>query len=761
MPYNSASNKKAGPAPANARILTESDARSLITSAEDAHREYHQLIRIQQEHLDGKPPFDPSKLKSQNLAWMHNRSYGKATAKSEKLVADKTFSVIGGFSFGYPIFEIYDEKKHAKDAPWLRDDVTKDFYADAIRLAYAATLEKESRVYDMISRVSYYSTNWGVGFVTRDNDDWLGYGQKLTDVFFPRATEFDNIDCFITFGEQEIRWFFDKYEKLGKNSPWNKEALEDLFIWSMGPDWNNQNKGRTRSEKWKLILSSWEENSFTFSRNDYQIRFSKIWTEEFKGGVTETYVFYTGVDGESISSEILFQTHYKKRCIFDFIEKFRDNPITSTGVVQNMRGIARFSVPDSHHFNVKRNAIEDKLMIAGNIQFEQTARNQGEKFDLQVTSVATILPVGYKVAEQQKDPRLQDHIQALTLDEVNYQRETGHYDPSLTGRLGDRATTKEVERQSLEVSRQQNAKDVVLREDWGRYHANCLRRLANDSYSEGDTGYKGQKCFIHELARAAKVSEEEAKEIAKRVEDFDMAPILGDQMGMKESIQLTPDPYKKNELTRQLLYMMGHSRARIEFLRPRQSRFEIVSGEAQLADLQNAMLWNQTIPLFNPDNDPKTALDVHFKRFDEAIQMASRGADPVKTLNYLRAGLEFTKNHLARMVEDPFYGEEAAKPYLSKYQGYGRILVQLEQIAQRQALEMQKQAQQGQVDPETQQRMQMEAIEFQTKQARLQANQEAEGQRREEKHQQAMRIKDENQQMNMFSKWESMLTPGS
>lgn len=756
-------NTKAGPAPADCRIQTDSDGRSMVDEAIEAHAEYHALIDIQQEHLDGKPPFDPEALKENNMSWMHNRAYGKATAKSEKIVSEKTFTVIGGYSFGYPIFSIYDKKEHQTEAPWLRDEIQRDFYANAIRLAYAVTMEKESRAYDMVSRVCYYSVNWGIGFVTRDNDDWLGYGQKLTEVFFPRAQEFDQIDSFITFGERNVKWFYQKYLEIQDKpefpvSAWNIEAIQDIFIWSLGPEFakdeikaNKIDSTNVRRFKWEKILASWEESSFLFSRDTTMVRFAKLWNEEVKGGVTETYIVYDGGDSGSITNEILFQTHYSERCIFDFIEYFRDNPITSTGVVQNMRGLARFSVPDSHGYNVKRNAIEDKIMLAGNLQFEQQARNQGEKFDLHMTSVATIMPTGFKLVDKAQDPRIQEHIQAMTLDEQTYIRETQHFDPSIAGRLGDRATTKEVERQSMEVSRIQNAKDAVLREDWGRFHKNCLMRLAHDKYKDGDNGYKGQQCFLKELSRAASVPIEEAKKIISYVEDFDMAPILGDSQGMKESIQLASDPYQKNELIRQLLYMMGHSRARIESLRPRLNRFDIVSGESQLADLQNNQLWQQTIPLYNPNNDPKVALDVHFKRFDEAISSASQGADPVKTLNYLRAGLFFTQNHLRQMSEDPFYGEDAVKPYLSKYQGYQRMLGQLEDLAKRQAI---KQQQGPQADPETQQKMQMEAIEFQGKETRKEQNQLAEGERRQQKHDLNMQMQKETHDQQMMLQWE-------
>lgn len=758
-------NTKAGPAPADARIQNDSDARAMIDEGITSHFEYHELIELQQQHLDGKPPYDPDKLREGNLSWMKNRAYGKATARSEKITSEKTFTVIGGYSFGYPVFEIYDEEKHLEKANWLRDENLKDHYANAIRIAYATTVEKEPRAYDMVSRVCYYSVNWGIGFVTRDNDDWLGYGQKLTEVFFPRAQEFDQIDTFFTFGERNVAWFFERYEKAKNdpNSPWNIEAIKDILIWSLGTAFAEaemKNKkidvGMARHFKWEMILSSWETNSFAFSRDTTMVRFAKVWNEELKGGVTETYVVYQGdTDGSgSITNELLFQTHYSDRCIFDFIEWFRDNPITSTGVVQNIRGLARFSVPDSHHYNVKHNAIEDKLMLAGNLQFEQGARNQGEKFDLHMTSIATIMPVGFKLVENPQVPRIQEHLQAITLDEQTYQRETQHYDPSIGGRLGDRATTKEVERQQMEVSRIQNAKDVILREDWGRFHKNCLLRLANDKYKDGDTGYKGQKCFLRELARAAGVSEEDAKEIVSHVEDFEMAPVLGDSGAMKESIQLTPDPYQKNELIRQLLYMMGHSRARVEFLRPRMNRFEIVSGESQLADLQNNMLWDQVIPLFNPQNDPKVALDVHFKRFDEAITSASNGADPVRVLNYLRTGLFFTQNHLQRMAEDPFYGEDAAKPYLSKYQGYQRMLGTLQEVATRAAMKQQ----QPQVDPEVQQKMQLEAIEFQGKEERKQMNQQAEGARKQEKHQIMLQQKNESHAQQLMLNWQRAAT---
>lgn len=724
------------------QIIEGVDARQMVDAAIHAHWDYHEMINTQQKHLDGNPPFDPDKLRSKNLSWMHNRNYGKATAQSEKLVAQKIFNVVGGFSFGYPVFEVFDAEKHSEDAPWLNSDEQRDHYSNAMRIAYATTLEKEDRVYDMVSKTCFYATNWGIGFITRDNDDWLGFGQNLTDVFFPRAQEFNEVDTFITFGERSIQWFFEKLDSGVDNSPWNEEALKDLMIWSLGPNWMKSIKNRDR--RWERILASYEDFATQFSRDTRMVRFAKIWNEELSGGVTETYVFYTGDETDFITSEILFQTHYPNRCIFDFIEHFRDNPITSTGVVQNMRGLARFSVPDSHHFNVKRNAIEDKIMVAGNMQFKQNARNQGEKFNMHVTSVATILPVGYEPVENQRDPRLQDHIQAITLDEANYQRETAHYDPSLRGRLGDRATTREVDQQATEVNRLQNAKDLVLREDWGRFHKNCLARLAYDNYKEGDRGYEGQKRFYKEFARAAGITIDEAKEIAQYIEDFEMSPVLGDEGALKEAIDITPDPYRKNELVRQLLYLKGYSRNRIEFLRPRMSRFDIVSGEAQLADLQNSMFWDQQLPLYNPNDDPKTALDVHYQRFDEAIQGASEGADPVRVLNYLRTGLAFVRNHLDTMKGSALYGEERVKPYESKYKGYQRILGQLEELAERAARKQQEQQPQP-MSEEDRARMSMEMWEHQQHEQRREENQQSERQRREESHRQQLRHREEQQ----------------
>lgn len=735
--------------PSDRRIMKASDAEGMIDSAIKAHRDYHDLIKLQQEHIDGKTPYDHKKLQEKNLSWMHNRNYGKATAKSEKITADKLFAVVGGYSLGYPVFEAYDSNESTHEGnEWLRDENLRDHYSNAIRMAYAAALESEPRAYDVFSRICYYSTNWGIGYLTRDHEDWLGTGQKLTDVYFPRAQEFDQIDTFIIFDEKNVSWFYEKYKEVSAQDaegPWNLKALEDVLVWALGPDKKEESRAGLT---WDKIRTSVEDYDIRLTSSTRQVRIGKVWNEELENGVTETYVFYDGGvrgEGQRITSEIPFQTFYPGKKIQDFIDYFRDNPVTSTGVVQNMRGIARFSVPDSHHYNVKRNAIEDKVMISGNMQYKQTSRNQGEKFNLHVTSVATLHPVGYEPIEKVQDPRIGEHLAAVQLDEQTYQRETAHFDPSLQGKLGDRATTEEVKSASMEVNRLSNAKDLVLRADWAKYHAKTLQCLGGDAYPKGTRGHKGQKIFFRELARYASITIDEAKNIMKFVEDFEVASIFGDLAGMERSVAMVDDPYKKNELKRKMLYMMGHPRASIEFLAPRMSRFEIKTGEHQLHDLQNSMFWNQQIPIYNHENDPKVALDVHFKRFDEAIQSASQGADPVRVMNYLRTGLEFVKLHIAKMVEDPFYGEQVAKPYISKYQGYGRIMSQLESVALRKADEIES----GNVSPETQQQMEQDAIEFRNKEQRKQINQETEGQRREQRHEQNMRQSQEMHAANM------------
>jgi hypothetical protein len=715
-------------------------AKKIVDNAIESHDSYHRTITNHLKHLQLAPPFDPKKLRASAQSWRSNFSFGKATGKVEKLTIEAVGTAYGALGMAFLRFKRFNEKEYGEkeDKQWMRDDVKRGQYANDIVSVYADLFEDDDRTPDLVSRVSYNMRTFGVGYVLKEpgrEKDWLGEAFDIRSVMFPKRSRVTDIDKAVVKSSMPILKFWQKYTSMKPGSAWNKEGLEELFFHyykehgSKGKELNSIHD-TAATKGWEDVSNSFAEEVTLLDQCSDSVSFSKILSEEPDGSITVTYYAYTGDTETSIKDFspkfLLYQKNFKGIKVKDILFIVRDSGVTSSGFIQDMRGISQFAVPDSHRFNLDRNALRDKALLSGNMTFAQSTANQGQKFNLTVSSVATITPQGFEASDKQHNPNLGPLFDSMRAEEEAYQRETQHHDASISGRLGDRATTREVDRVAAEVEGARQSKVAVSLRDWARIHMSNIMDLAKNSFKDSDPGKDARDYFFDELSHLWQLPEEGVQSILDEISRISLEVVQANPDALRESIAITQSQYARNELSRQLLTVLGHPRRRVERLNPRTGKQDSVTADQIHAELQNQIFWTRGGVLIGDNVDPVVQLRIHFKLFKDAVDSVQRGGDPVAIANYLKNGLGHTAKLLLLTEEDPLYKPSFDELKLVQDQ-FEQQLKQIVAAAKKKAKQIaaEREAKEGQLDPETERRLRIEEFEAGEKNKRNAENRDA------------------------------------
>ena len=728
-------------------------ATKIVDNAVSSHEGYFKTIENHQRHLDLAPPFDPVKLRAAGMAWRSNFSFAKARGKVEKLSIDAIGTVYGSLGMGSVRFRRFEKGKHGSDASkqWMRDEFKREQYANDVVSVYADVFEEDERTPDFVSRVCYNQRAFGVGYVLKEpgkSMDWMGEAYDIRSVMFPKRKRVADIDKAVLLSNWPILRFWQRYESMTDGSSWNVEGLEELFAHyhdlhdkELNP--GNSSFASANSEKeWAAIASTFSGQVNLLDQISDDVQFSKILSEEPDGSTTVTYFAYVGSSNVGSSNvtaftpkHFLYQKNFPNKKVTDILFIIRDSGVTTTGYVQDMRGITQFAVPDSHRHNLDRNSLRDKTLLSGNMLFKQSTANQGQKLALTVSSVAVIAPQGFELSKETLNPNLGPLLTAMQAEEESYLRETQHHDSSLAGKLGDRATTREVDRIAAEVEGARQSKVAVSMRDWARLHASNINDLIKLSYKDGDIGKESRDYFFDELLYLwCLENEKQVQAILEEFSGFSLEVIQANPDALRESIRIAQSEFGRNELGRQLLTALGNPRRRVDRVMKRLGSSEIITEDQNLAELQNQIFWTRGGVLINRNANPVAQLSVHFKLFDDAIASVKQGGDPVAIGNFLANGLQHTAKLLILAEEDMFH-REVFPTLLEKQKELEGIKNQVVAMAKAKAKEMaeQKQAQQGQLDPATERRLRIEEVDASEKRRRTDENQQATRKLKEDK----------------------------
>ena len=722
-------------------------AKKIVDNACRAHFDYHKLIDNHQEHLDGKPPFDPKELRSKGQAWRRNRPHLKAKSKVDKVATDRVSQAMGALTNASVTFNRYDEEEHGNEEnkQWLRDKHQRIRYGSGIAQAYIETLERDKRFVDYITRISYSASTWGIGYVVKEpgtSVDWLGSAYDIRNVKLPKRSQPDRIEKFIVFDEQTPLFFYQKWLGLTEGDMWIREGLEEL----LEALYNRTQKDDSQTtEDWITIAPSFSKCLPNIMESQYgEVKFAKIFNEEPNGDLTISYVAYNGdLTGKEVAllpmpKHLLYQKTWSNVKLSDTLLYVRDSAITSSGSLQDLRGLAQFAVPDSHDFDVRMNALKDKEMTFGNVQLLATTANQHQKQEFAVSSLFTVFPVGWAPTPDQNRADLGPLIQGAAAEEAAYQREIQGFDVDASSRIGNRATRPEVEVVTREANSAKRAKQLVQNNDWIRLHeSNLVDLISGEFDADDDIGKEGRDWFFSELEFLWDKTPDEVVAIVEEFRNFELDFAIDDVPTLEKSLDFIDDDRFRRDTKRQLMYALGHPRRSIEAAIPRAEDGGITTDQHQLAEVQNAVFWHRGDLMISSSNQIDTHLDVHYRLFQQVVDSITNGADPAAAATYLQNGVDHTAKLLIIAEKDKMFRDRIEGWQLQQTR-FEQALPEIQRIAVEQAQELadqQQQAQQQPLDPQTAADIQRKNVESAAKMQRTEENQQFTRQQKEERAQ--------------------------
>jgi hypothetical protein len=745
-------------------IASASVAKDYVDGVHSSYDKLWNMIRLMEDHIEGKKPKDPEKLKSAGKLWAANWNYGKARAKIEKAVAENIDTVLNSLmlmTLGFK--DLTDTQKKDEDYAWAQVDEMRDMAAHLLEGIINQTIDREARLLAFINIIEYNATTWGWGAVTHDPlCDWMGKAHHVRSIAFDQKAKPDNVKGFVTFDTIDAKELWRTYTEYadspnnyyeedcdGKTdkksiSGWNITGLEEAIFYSYKGKFDEKGKANTVLNSFQDILPEFLKNSSGTILNTTDVPIAKIYTFEMdKNKFTRTYVAYgAGWKGELEGNgvvrygndhprsskmatinpgHLLFQLTDEIESQEEKVSLVVDSGFTTDGYIHSFRGLARYAVEDSIRFNRKKNSIEDKLIFSGSPTIRKSTQAKGDIGPKLIPSQGfSILGDGYDYVPDQKPFDLSNHINSIQMDENDYRRETEHHNPAVSGKLSSRPVNSEVEVITSEVRRIEGSKLNIKLRCYSKIVMAIIRGLSthvvsspkNDLVKEGESGLKffKERCFKL-LGPLGIDTDVKLKKMLDLIDTVNLDKAMGDPNAIIQQLQQAETPWKRLRLNRMLALAQGFSRSEVNNLFPVVEVPRSMSHEARAA-FENALFATTAEIVFSPDNNHISDLSIHFpKIFGLFEQIGASQDDPIPTFNWLNRLVEHAGFHVDALLKTPYISEEVQEKWLNAYKqalkGIESIKPQIEEmvakIQEEQQAQAEAQAQQGGgIDPKVQ-----------------------------------------------------------
>lgn len=738
--------------PSNNFVSSYSVAHQIVTNAVTSHQAYWDIIKACEEHIDGKKPNIVDELIKRGMAWASNFNYGKARAKQEKGTAENCARVSSALSLGYVTFRnSKDEDKKDPILSFLLDSEKRGIVASNIGMALASTLAKETRLSGWLNEIENPSYAYGYCALSFDTFDWMPTPIHPLNIAFKPRTKPDDIRTWITFKTVEASELFDRWIEAynesitvdeSENKPkriassgWNLEGLEEVLLNAYQGQVGKEGQRRTPNT-WSEVVPMYEQNPSAIIMDTQSITVAKIYHRELNGNLTETYIPYnntwqasgsgrknsiTGAPSPEFAA-ILFN---KSRGVFNqgrFINLVRDSGYTSgDNYIQNLRGIAKYSVEDSIRYNRNRNAMNNKMVFAGSPMFEQSTTGSGDKFKITVSQGFLLLPPSHNLIERQPTFDVASHINVLNFEEREFNRDTQQFDASIQGKLTSRPNKGEVQQVTEEVKFTDAAKNNVKFRDYACVFFNVLLRLPSVNCKVSDKGYEGKERFYETVKKNLPwlvKTNADINKLLKCIDSFVLDPVTNNLETITIALQMAETPYARNRLKRMMLIAKGMPIEEVNTAIPLTADKFTNLQDSRVAAFENDMFFTTNEIIITGTDDHIIHNDSHLSKCDRVIKGVQSGAlSPIDAFKYLENNLAHVRNHIDMLGQDPMFNDKAQE-YDQIWNQFIMIKNKIKQEAQ--AMMEQKAQQDGQInlDPEVESRIASKNAEAQANTAR-------------------------------------------
>jgi len=729
------------------KIENSEDANLIISAAIESHYGLWEKIHNSEEYImNYKPPFDETKRKEQKISWSNNWNYGKGKMLVEQGVVSNVTEMFKTLSMMEIIFNRKGKSKE-KVYQFLDTDFLRYQIGRRIAEVFADILENDPRFQTFLTQIEYSSYMFGYCPIIRDKFTYLGRPISLKSIAFEDGTEFQEIRNFVVFDtmkaeillqklDQSLNLQSTEVESRGQifniyENGWIKEGMEEIFydILSNCPEIAEDVKGgvyelRSKLEDGKIKITYWEDvetirqekGDTWLNININNVDIAKIFTTD-GDEITETYIVASQYSSEmdtGCGEYLLYQKNHGKKEYTEIINIIKEFAVSAENTIQSLTGVSKQIGQESLIYDFKRNAIEDKLLLSGNLLLSTVDDLSAEEVELKVYGGVTILPPNASIAANQIRYDLNDHVNSLAFDDNELKKHSSHYNPQIS--LSNRPTKDEVQLKGSEHAYQKGTKIPFKLKDYSALFTNILRDLVDEVFFNPiDKNAKNK--FIEELKYEFEefgIDEGDIKLILKEIKAIQLHAVNNDINAIQTAMPFAQNTNGRTKLIRSFLIALGFSRQDVNMF------IEVVEygNQIEQAALENSAFYNTSEVVFDSSQDNIGHLNIHFAKIDRVIKGISGGEDIVKGFNYITNALTNTAKHV-EAIRTSYFFKNRYKEFAQVQKQFEKTAKQISDIINKKKQENANSGQQGmEIPPEELRKIQLLEWKAQKKEER-------------------------------------------
>jgi hypothetical protein len=688
-------------------IRNKLEAQFVINAAIQSHARTWEMAKQTESYvINNDPPFDDTQLKEKGIDWQSNWNYGKGKGRAEQIITKNVQEVTKAVSLLDINFENFDKKKHKDPVyefltiPEMRAD-----FAERIGAAFSETvIEKPQNIDTIIGRGEYESFLFGYASCIHDQTSIFPSILSYLDIAFEDHTDVDNIGKFVVFDVIKGEDLYAIYKRIrtvesdseaieqaeeegrgyGEDCPtftdsgWNENALllvicQNFNIRDDCLSCLNGDMKKPQDGKWTKTFTTWEDIEILASkRGEYwcQLNMNNIYLakifELIDGTIYENYcALECSVSTErtyvaSIRADILYHKKRENVKQDELINLIKDINVEGSVYIHDIKGNGKFVAESALRYDIFRNTLNDKFTLSGLPWVHDPSGGLIEK-NTQVKVFGGMVVVGQnmEIVPNQIRVDLAPHIQALSIEEQEYQSNMQHVQPNT--KLSNRPTKDEVNFINAESNATRMSDIPKKLKNYTSILTRVFKSLDDDlELMERDKLIR--KDFYSALTQEfSDMSLElpDLKKILKVVNLVQVSPVMSDREAIQAALSVASTASSRKRLTRMFLSTFNFSRRQIRDI----METEDYGHDAELASIENNMFQDTREVVFGLGQDHIIHLQAHFFKADQLFAGLQQGEDAVRAHRYVTNILTNTALHVNAIANSVFH-QDKAKDYM-------------------------------------------------------------------------------------------------
>lgn len=743
------------------RVTNSEDANIIISAATLSHSERWDKIENTEAYLmEYKQPFSEEERKKHFISWSNNWNFGKGRMLVEKGVMSNVTEIFKTLGMMEIVFKRPSKKKDAI-YQFLETELLRSIFGRKIAEVFADILEQDPRFQTFLCQIEYLSYVFGFAPIIRDKFNYLGNPISHKSIAFEDGTTIDDIRNYVVFDTIKAEILLQRIKESERfaltpvenrcdlyhiyENGWVKEGIEEIFYNLLSNNDEIIEDVKTKAydisaklNEGKLEITSWEDVEIIREKkgetwiniNINNIDVAKIFTTD-GSEVTETYIVATQSVAESgwtvsANKYLLYQKNHGEIPYTDRINIVKEFAVSNEKTIHSLRGSSKQITEESMRYDFKRNSIEDKLLLTGNLLVQAKDDLSNEDIEIKVFGGLTILPPNASIPTGQIRYDLNDHIQSIQSDDNDFRSQTSHYNPQIS--LSNRPTKDEVQLQGAMHTNQKNAKTPFKLRDYSILFTCILNDLIKEEYHNPIDKAANEK-FFSELEFEFKefgIDKSDIKKILAEIECVQLYAVNNDIQSIQAAMPFAQNSNGRTRLQRSFLMALGFSRQDVNIF------IEVVEYGHQIeqAALENSAFYNTSEVVFDSSQDNIGHLNIHYPKIDRMIRGIQGGEDIVAGFNYITNALTNTEKHVEAIRTSRFF-KNRYREFKDIQKQFEKVAKQISDIINKKKQENAQSGQQGMgIPPEELRKIQILEYKAQKKEERTNALTAAAAQRK-------------------------------